>query len=217
MKKLLAMSMALIMLAGLTGCGKEGFSSKNKKLIAAAESVFDAEELGSKEKKQLIKNSLRFDQGAFADGIYVTLEADEMEKIKPEKKADTGYEPEDVKNMTLIGKEEGKSMVNVVLMELKEKDKAESLYKYLLKNIKNVKKQLKNEDDVEYNTEEDDNKSSLIAVGGGHAAGYYLSISGKVVTMVSYTGDEDTDLLEEFYDFMREAKLTDLEELLEDA
>ena len=89
MKKLLAMSMALIMMAGLTGCGKGGYSSKSKKAITAAESAFDVEEMSNKEKKQFLKNNLRVGTGGFVDGLYVTLDEDDMESIDVDDDSET--------------------------------------------------------------------------------------------------------------------------------
>ena len=48
----------------------------------------------------------------------------------------------------------------------------------------------------------------------GYVGAGYLHIDGKIVTVVQFTGAEDGDLLEEFYDFMREADYEDMEVLL---
>ena len=45
--------------------------------------------------------------------------------------------------------------------------------------------------------------------------GLFFEVNGTTVTMIEYEGNEDTDLLEEYYDFMREIGYTDMEALLD--
>ena len=84
-----------------------------------------------------------------------------------------------------------------------------------MQDLDKVKKKVRQADEAEigYNDDEDDRFAYIVQMEGYVDAGY-LHIDGKIVTVVQFTGTEDGDLVEEFYDFMREADYEDMEVLL---
>ncbi len=121
-------------------------------------------------------------------------------------------------NLTMFAKVEGEAeQVSATIVEMKDEESAQSLYEYYYEsqNLDKIKKMVRQADEAEigYNDDEDDKFSYIILIEGNIGAAY-LRVDGKVVTVVQFTGTEDGDLVEEFYDFMREADYEDMEVLL---
>ncbi len=118
----------------------------------------------------------------------------------------------------MFAKVEGEAeQVSATIVEMKDEESAQSLYEYYYEsqNLDKIKKMVRQADEAEigYNDDEDDKFSYIILIEGNIGAAY-LRVDGKVVTVVQFTGTEDGDLVEEFYDFMREADYEDMEVLL---
>ena len=60
---------------------------------------------------------------------------------------------------------------------------------------------------------------SLIAINNDEeeVMSAYAKLDGKVIVIVAYEGSDDSDLLDEYYEYMNVAGYTDMEELLEEA
>ncbi|MBO4687529.1 MAG: hypothetical protein J5636_03375, partial [Clostridiales bacterium] len=218
MKKKLAAVMAVVMIVGLSGCsilGGSKFKKTSDKIVKAAESACDAQEADKKQKKKLLK----FDptDEVFEEGAYLKLSSDDLEDIDFSM-GDAELDPDDIKNATLFAKNEDGSMLVAVVIEAGDEGTAEDLYDAFMESTedmdeKSLKKLAKNAD-LEYGIDdEDDNKYVMMMVyeDYGMASGMYYQRDGKVITAVIYSGSPEADLLEEFYAFMNDAKLTDME------
>ncbi|MBR3031504.1 MAG: hypothetical protein IKH92_00615 [Clostridiales bacterium] len=216
MKKLLSCALVLTMLFSMAGCAKKGgYKSSEKKMISALEAVFDAEEMSAKTKKKVKKSRMKDFEEYFDGSSYVIFNEEDFEDIDADED-DMGMDPENMKNMLMFRKFEGESSFASLLIETTDKDAAEECFEYVTKsmNLKTLKKQLKKAK-ADYGIEEDDNKIALIYVSNSKVMGLFFEVNGTTVTMIEYEGNEDTDLLEEYYDFMREIGYTDMEALLD--
>ena len=225
MKKVLSVVMVFAVMASLTACGSGSkFKTHQKKNIKAAEEACDASEGSSKQKKKFFKNQT--DADFYEDGIYFVFETDELEDV-----VETGsmFEGTDVDsdqltNVFIFRKDCNDEDTNFfsIIYELDSKDAAEEIYDVSTEKFKKTEKQLKKaakESDIEYAADGSDTEYSLIAINNDReeAMSVYAKLDGKVVIMVCYDGASDSDLLDEFYEYMSIAGYTDMEELLEDA
>ncbi len=218
MKKVLSVALVLSMACSLAGCKSESkYKKAEKKMIHAAENCFDAAEMTAKQKRNAIKKNLRVADTTFGDGAYLRLTADDLEDFDYVEKM---FRSDEIKlcNLTMFAKVEGEAeQVSATIVEMKDEESAQSLYEYYYEsqNLDKIKKMVRQADEAEigYNDDEDDKFSYIILIEGNIGAAY-LRVDGKVVTVVQFTGTEDGDLVEEFYDFMREADYEDMEVLL---
>ena len=191
MKKVLSVALVLFMACSLAGCKSESkYKKADKKMINAAENCFDAAEMTTKQNLE----DMDYGEDKF-----------NSDEIK-------------VSNMTMFAKVDGDvDQVYATIVEMKNEEFAQDLYDYYyeLQDLDKVKKKVRQADEAEigYNDDEDDRFAYIVQMEGYVGAGY-LHIDGKIVTVVQFTGAEDGDLLEEFYDFMREADYEDMEVLL---
>jgi hypothetical protein len=206
----------------MTGCSLFGgkFGSQSSKLKKAAEKVCDAEKASDKLKKQLIKN--KADPEDLEDGAYVTLNSDEAED------ADFGFEAldgEEIKKAFVFMKVQEEGSLIAMVIQSEDEDMCEDLIEEMEETYNMI------DDDLiqvyqDYGYEavmgsEDDDAYyakiyKIIGSGLDDAGACYVKGDGKIITVVIYTGISETDLFDEFLDFMNEAKLTDMEELLDD-
>lgn len=225
MKKVLSVVMVVAMMASLSACGSGSkFSKHQKKNIKAAEEACDASEGSSKQKKKFTKNQT--DSDFYEDGIYFVFDDDELEDVVENENTfeGTDVEPDQVTNLFVFRKtcNDEDSALFTIIYELDTKDAAEEMYDAAASSFKKSEKQMKKaakEADIEYNVEDNDTEYSLIAINNDkeEAMSAYAKIEGKVVIMVVYDGASDSDLLDEYYEYMNVAGYTDMEELLEEA
>ncbi|HBZ77834.1 MAG TPA: hypothetical protein DEO39_03920 [Clostridiales bacterium] len=218
MKKFLSVALVLSLALSLAAC-KSGskYKKADKKMISAAENCFDAAEMTTKQKRNAIKKNLRVADTTFGDGAYLHLTSDDLEDMDYEEDKFNSDEIK-VSNMTMFAKVDGDvDQVYATIAEMKNEEFAQDLYDYYyeLQDLDKVKKKVRQADEAEigYNDDEDDRFAYIVQMEGYVDAGY-LHIDGKIVTVVQFTGTEDGDLVEEFYDFMREADYEDMEVLL---
>ena len=220
MKKTVAALMAAVMMVGLVGCSALGggkFKSASNKVINAAKKACDAEEADKKQKKELTGDFDATDD-VFEDGCYYTFDEDELEDT------DFGFDDidtDDVKNATAVVKSEDGSAFVCLVIELEDKDAAEDMFDEFMEMTEDMdEKELKSaakNSDLEYGiNDEKDDEYALMFVSDDYnmASGFYFKLEGNIVYAVVYSGKPDTDLLDEFYDFMSQAKLQDMEDLL---
>ena len=202
-------------LAGCTSGSK--FKKAEKKMIEAAENCFDAAEMTAKQKRNAIKKNLRISDTTFGDGAYVRLSPDDLEDMDYVEQLFNSIEIKN-KNMTMFAKVDGETeQVSATLIETKDEESAQSLYDYYYEtlDLNRIKKMVRQAQEAEigYNDDEDDRFSYIVLIEGNIGAAY-LRVEGKIITVVQFVGTEDGDLIEEFYDFMREADYEDMEVLL---
>ena len=219
MKKILSCALVLSMAFSLAGCGsKGGYASTEKKVISAAEECFGAEEASKKARKKILSDSFRANDAVFEDGAYTTLTSEDIEDMDIK---ESDFDPEDMPNMLVLVKSENNSYVETYVVEASDKDTAGEIYDYFTERFGTTEKKLKKEAkkfDAEYGFEEDDNKLAIIMVSEDRdkAQCAHIQLDGKVVSLSIYDGKYESDLLEEYYEFLRSAGYTDIEALLEE-
>jgi hypothetical protein len=224
MKKVMAGLLTVALMASLAGCSLGGgkYSKTKKKVISAAEKVYEASEADKKQKKSMIK-SFRPSDSMYEDGIYVELSGDDFEKFNMNMEAIEDPE-EDLKNVTLFGKSEGKSGIGVYVIETTDKEIAQGIYDEFMDQIgsfgkKELKAKAKNSDLVYGIDDEKDDTYAVIAVSeddNNQASAFYFNVSGNVVTIFVYSGTADSDLYESMYEYTDKAGLYDFEKLLDE-
>lgn len=212
-------SFTIVFSVFLSGCSLGGskFKKAEKKMVEAAEKCCDAAEMTTKQKRNAIKKSLRVADTTFGDGAYVRLTPDDLEDM-PYVDEMFGSRKIKNKNMTMFGKVDGEiDELYAMVIETEDEDFAQSLYDtyYESLGLDSMRKMIReaHEAEIGYNDEEDDRYSCIVSV-EGHISASYLRIDGKIVTFVHFAGAEDGDLIDEFYEFMREADYEDMEVLL---
>lgn len=225
MKKVLSVVMVVAMMASLSACGSGSkFSKHQKKNIKAAEEACDASEGSSKQKKKFVKNST--DKDFYEDGVYFTFEPDELEDVAESGNTfeGTDVESDQLTNMFVFRKtiNDEDSAVYSIVMELDTKDAAEEVFESVTGRYTKTEKSLKKaakQGDIEYAVDGSDTEYSLIAINNDEeeVMSAYAKLDGKVIVIVAYEGSDDSDLLDEYYEYMNVAGYTDMEELLEEA
>ena len=109
-----------------------------------------------------------------------------------------------------------------IVMELDTKDAAEEVFESFTGRYTKTEKSLKKaakQADIEYAVDGSDTEYSLIAINNDEeeVMSAYTKLDGKVIVMVAYEGSDDSDLLDEYYEYMSVAGYTDMEALLEEA
>lgn len=219
MKRIAVAGMAIVLCMSAAGCsllGGSKYKKASKKLIKAAEKACDAEEASKKQKKAIVTSDRN--SPVLEDGAYITFTGEEYDDAKSE---NSQYDDGEISNATMFMKTEDGSGIAAGVMEFEDKDLASDYYDMMVEDV--------NEDEIEeiadyyedfvYFFEEEDEEVSFMYdnADDGKANGMYIKLNGNVIIMVAYTGTDDCDLLDEFYDFMREAGYPDFEEMLEDA
>lgn len=213
MKKVLSVALVLSMVFSLAGCSKSsGFSSDKKKMIAALEKSCDAEEMPEKTKKKLLKNNMEEPGNYFKKSYYVTVTADDIEGMDFDEDDDPEIPSDKIKNMFMFQKSEGKSTMQITMMELDGEEYSEKAYKSTKKSIKNLKKQFGGDD---FTIEENDGKMMYYYDMYNISAYGYSFANGKQYIALSFSGNLKDDLYDEFCEFLSEMKYTDLEEFME--
>ena len=219
MKKIVSCALVLTMLASLTGCfSKGGFSGKEKKFIKAAENCCGASEATKKQKKEIKQTDFTPSSANFEDGAYVTFGPDDLEDFNFDQ---TEFDEEDMKNMFLFVKsEESASYIIAYVIEATDEDAAETIYDHFLNILGTTEKELKKsakKHDAEYGFEDDDDMLAAIMASEdlNKATGVYLKRDSKVISICYYEGKTDADLYEEYFEFSKDAGLTDMEALME--
>lgn len=220
MKKVYAIVMTAVMVLGLTGCGGGSkYSSKSKKIISAAESVFDAEEASKKQMKEFKKNGITESMESLEDCIFFQYDEDNIDDLSLSDNSE--FKEGDVLKATFVLKNCDEGQLMVYTVEVAEEEIAEKFLKKATKGVseKELKKQKKENDALTYALEKNDNEYIVIAdyEDQGIVHAIVCQQNGKTLTAVSYSGYDDADMFDDFYEFMREAKLPDLQEMLEDA
>lgn len=208
------------MAVGLCGCSsKNTFKKNQQKVIKALEKTCDAEEMSEKTKKKLLKNGISDSKDLFEDGVYVSLTGEEAEKTGLNV-YDMNLEAEDVKNMFIYAKPSGHDSFAVWVIETQDKELAQDCFDAYCErmNLKSLKKQMKKTSkagDIMFGIEEDDNNVAFITFdrSNGILTATNFFVEDNVFVQIECTGT-DEDLYDEFFDFMREAEFTDMEELL---
>ena len=216
MKKL-SVLVAVIMTVTMAGCSlfESKYKKAEKKMIDAAVNSCDAAEMTAKQKKNVIKKNLVVGNTTFGDGAYVCLSSDDLEDV--EIKDDTPIDSETVKHMVMFAKTSEKEIISSLVIEFSDKETASDFYDYYLEMIdfKSVKKQLRNADEAVVGVDdEDEDRFAYIVSMNGVTKAEYIRIDGRIVTASSFYGEDESDFLEEYYDFMREAGYTDMDVLL---
>ena len=224
MKKVMAGLLTVALMASLTGCSLGGskFSKAKKKMISAAQSVYDAQEADKKQKKSIIK-SFRPSDDMFEDGIYLELSGDDIAKLDLNLEVIEDPE-EDIKNVALFGKSEDRSALGVYIIEAVDKETAQGIYDEFTEEVDSLsKKDLKakaKKSDLVWGIDEDkDDTYAVIAVSEDDyntASAFYFNISGNVITVCAYSGTADSEVFEGFYDFMKKAGFYDMQKLLDE-
>ena len=223
MKKLVSCALVLTMILSLAGCskGSTGFSGTVKKVTKAAENVYGAEEATKKQKKKIMDDD-DFDYGDsdFQDGVYVTLDEEDIEDI--DFGEDVDFDPEEIRNFFLfIKSERSRPCTMTEIYEMSDKAAVDDLFEYMLDRYGTTEKKLKKlarNQGAEYGFEEDDNMLAAILYSEEKNAlqSCYIKKDGKVVIVSQYTGKYDSDVCEEFFDYAREAGFYDTETLIEE-
>ena len=220
MKKMIACGMTIILTVSMTGCSLGGnkYKKASEKMIAAAENCCDAEEMSKSQKKKIIKNDLMTNITKAGESVYVTLGQDDLDKMDDDE--DGAFSIENFKNVTIFMRNDEKlqGAITSMVFEMVDKDVAEELFDYYVDSmrLKERKKEWKHASEGEFAIDdESDDTVAFIASVDNYCMSGYIHIDGKIVTVCSFSGDPETDVLEEYYDFMREAGFRDMEALLE--
>jgi hypothetical protein len=218
-KRIAALALAVMMTVGAAGCSSSGkkFKKAEEKLIAAAENCCDAAVMGKALRKKYTKRNLKLSGSTDGEGLYATYNSDDLENIEFDERDYGELDSEDVKNITVFLKSDSSNMITARVLELKNKDAAQELFDYYkdMIDLDSQKHKWKRSSDGEFATDEDkDDTLAFIALVDGYCKSGYFHVDGNLLTAVSFTGYPENDLLEEYYDFMREAEYTDMEALL---
>lgn len=224
MKKVMVGLLTVALMASLTGCSLGGskYSKAKKKMISAAESIYDASEADKKQKKSIIK-SFRPSDDMFEDGIYLELSGEDLGKLDLNLEVVEDSE-EDLKNVALFAKSEDNSAIGVYIIEAKDKESAQAIYDEFTEKTdtfskKDLKAKAKKSDLVWGLDEDKDDTYAAIAVSVddyNQASAFYFNISGNVITVCAYSGTADSEVFEGFYDFMKKAGFYDMQKLLDE-
>ncbi len=220
MKKVMATVMAAVCVLGMTGCAGGGkFKSISSKIQKAASNDCSAEEASKKQKKEMMSSGFEPADSVFNDGCYYTLTSDEAKNSTFGLKC---VEEGDINNAFIFVKSEDDSYAITAVSEFSDKDLAgdafDELYESLHQDEKSLKKKAK-ESDIEYGVGEDsDTAYTLLVISDNDyemATGVYMKLDGKVLTVAAYVGTPKADLYTEYLDLMFDAKLQDMEALLD--
>lgn len=219
MKRIAVAGMAIVLCMSAAGCSMLGgskYKKASKKLIKAAEEACDAEEASKKQKKAIVASDIN--DPSLEDGAYVTFSGEEYDDTKSE---NSKYDDGEVTNATMFMKTEAGSGIAAAVMEFDDKDLAADYFDLMTEDVDEdeIEDYAAYYDDFVYFFEDEDEEVSFMYDNAdeGKSNGMYFKLDGKVIIMLAYTGADDCDLLDEFYDFMREAGYPDFEEMLEDA
>ncbi|MBR3031505.1 MAG: hypothetical protein IKH92_00620, partial [Clostridiales bacterium] len=133
----------------------------------------------------------------------------------------TEFDEEDMKNMFLFVKsEESASYIIAYVIEATDEDAAVTIYDHFMTILGTTEKELKKsakKHDAEYGFEDDDDMLAAIMASEdlNKATGVYLKRDSKVISICYYEGKTDADLYEEYFEFSKDAGLTDMEALME--
>ncbi|MCR5274968.1 MAG: hypothetical protein K6E26_06360 [Clostridiales bacterium] len=197
MKKLASFSLAILMLLNTVGCSKaQSYLDASNKMLQAAEDVFSVQELTGKEKKQYLRG-----EDFYSTWYSVSLTSDEIEKYDFCDNFES-IDSEQVRNETKVYIYVSKTDLYAYVMELTSSQAAQDLFEELREGS--------NQDVLidgkqEYATIYDHSEYSGV---------YYLVRNGNLVTKVSFSGMYDD--LDDYLEFMREAGLRDLQDLIDD-
>ncbi|MBR5974712.1 MAG: hypothetical protein IK020_05965 [Clostridiales bacterium] len=197
--------------------GSVDFDTLSDRIIEAAKSVCDAKEADSKQKGNIITDFKPTD-GTFDNGAYTRLSPGEIHDLK----FNLGYEtldPEDIQNFTAFVKSEPENTAIVVIaIEATDPDAAADMFEDMLVIADDIdaKRFSNGASDVVFNISEENDRYmfALYSEEEDISMAYYCQIDGTVLTLIAYNGTSDTPLLTDFYDFMREAELPDMEAFL---
>lgn len=232
MKKVLSVALVLSMVFSLAGCSKSssgndssdvpgklsncslGFGYRNleKRTIKALEYSCGAKEMPEKTKKELLKNNMEEPGNYFKKSYYVTVTADDIEGMDLDEDDDSEIPSDKIKNMFMFQKSEGKSTMQITMMELDGEEYSEKAYKSMKKSMENLKKKFGGDD---FTIEENDGKMMYYYDMYNISAYGYSFANGKQYIALSFSGNLKDDLYDEFCEFLSEMKYTDLEEFME--
>ncbi len=198
MKKLASFSLVILMLLNTVGCSKaQSYLDASNKMLQAAEDVFGLEELTGKEKKSYLRDPADFS----TPGYCLTLDSDEIDRYDYCSYYES-VDSEQFRNETKVYIYVSKTDLSAYLMELTSSQAAQDLFEELREG---------HEHDVlidgkqEYATIYDHSEYSGV---------YYLVRNGNLVTEVWFSGMYGD--LDDYLEFMREAGLRDLQDLIDD-
>lgn len=221
MKKTLAILLAAGMFAASAGCsllGGSKYKKESKKMIKAAEEACSAQEANKKQMKKLPDATMNRNDSGFEKGIYASMDQETFEKYKSD---NNKYEDGTVLNISFFFKFVGEDTMMAKVIEFANEDLVWNDFDGILGIINKgalTDYEAYYEDFVYFLEINDDSLEMMYDNGDdGKASGVYAKVDGNVIVMVSYSGSNRSDLLDEFYEFMDEAGYPDYEEKLDDA
>ncbi|MBR5059013.1 MAG: hypothetical protein IKX04_10705 [Clostridiales bacterium] len=227
MKKLISAVMVTAMMLCMSGCFlKKGnqYAYEKKKVFNAAEKVCGASELSEDEKEELLEmtdtiDSLaKYDPEALSEGFCVELNKDDLEnltnadELKEESSlSEMDVDPEQLDNMYTFIKKVDDDMVFSVVMDFEDKDTCEKVFDGVKSTFKKTVTVIQVAGAKEGGIKADsangkkDYTFVVLQVEENKLMAVYVQYAGDTITMTTYSGAPDTDLLDEFCEFQDEA------------
>ncbi|MBO4928343.1 MAG: hypothetical protein J5379_08870 [Clostridiales bacterium] len=191
------------------------FDDRSNSVISAAKSACGAKEANDEQKTSFEEDFMDGTEELFSEGAYYTFPQDKL------KDTDWGFDdldPDDIKNATAFCKCKGNSSIQVLVMEIGDEDQAWDVFCEMTEDSlmfdEEDLKEMAGESDLKYAYSMTDDEFLLFLVSEKDyktALGMYVKYEGTILTACVFNGDSDMEYVKEFYTFMKDAGLSDIE------